>query len=170
MTIEDKKTVFDIDKNLFVQSETDNLYIMPWKLLHEGYEVTRQDSVVRVDPDAGVPITHSKFSTSGRIISAKIFVGDEPTFWRWYGIAAKNGAVPFWVYDARLQGYMRCTILDQPSLSPAGTSVNGCYVQIKLFAHTMPIPIISFLMENTPERAVTENDKFIIQNFGEVTY
>jgi len=170
MTLEDKKTLFDIRENLFVQSETDGLYVMPWRLLHDGYEVTRQDGVVRVDPDAGVPITHSKFSTSGRIMSSRIFVTDEPIFWHWYAKACLNGAMPCWIYDARLQGYMRCTFLDQPTLSPAGTSERGCYVQMKLFAHTMPVPAISYITENKPERLVTENNKFVIQTLGEVMY
>lgn len=166
----DTNTLFDINVTLFVKSTVDNLYIMPWRLLHDGYEVTRQDNVVRVDADAGVPITHSKFTVSGRIISTKIFVDDEPTFWWWYQKASKTGALPFWVYDVKVKGYMRCTILDQPSVSPAGSSVNGMYVQMKLYAHSMPIDTIGFITENTPEKFVTTEDKLLIQNYGEVMY
>ena len=73
----DNNVIFDTQKELFVKSTTDGLYIMPWRLLHDGYQVTRQETVVSVDPDAGIPITHSRFSAGGRIISAKIYVDTE---------------------------------------------------------------------------------------------
>lgn len=167
-----KKTnvIFDIVENLFVKSTTDGLYIMPWKILHDGYEVTRQDTVKRVDPDSGIPITHSRFTAGGRIISARIYVDDEETFWFWMARAVKNTALPCWIYDPKLQGFMRSTFLEQPSISPAGTSVRGMYAQLKIYVQSNSIPIKRFITENKPERIVTENNKALIYDVDEVMY
>lgn len=164
-------TVFKSSKGIFVKSNTDGLYILPWRLLHNGYQVTRQETVVSVDPDAGVPITHSRFSAGGRIISAKIYVDREETWWLWYTRATNNRALPCWIYDPKLQGFMRCYILEQPTVEPAGTSVIGVYVQIKIFAVTNAIPVQSFVTENTPERIVTESGRALVcDDNGEVMY
>ena len=163
-------TIFDTNENLFVKSTTDGLYIMPWKLLHDGYEVTRQDTVVRVDPDSGIPITHSRFTAGGRIVSAKIFVDDEETFWFWLARAVKNTALPCWIYDPKLQGFIRATFLQQPSLSPAGSSVKGMYVQIQFYAKSNSIPIKRFITENMPEKIVTEGDNVLVYDNDEVMY
>lgn len=167
-----KKTniIFDIEQNLFVKSTTDGLYVFPWKMLHDGYEVTRQDTVKRVDPDSGIPITHSRFTAGGRIISTRIFVDDEETFWFWMARATKNTALPCWVFDPKLNGFMRATFLEQPSLSPAGTSVKGMYVQIKFYAQSNSIPIKRFITENMPERIVTEGDNALVYDNDEVMY
>lgn len=165
-----KNTIFDITENLFIKSDTDGLYVMPWRLLHDGYEVTRQDTVVRVDPDAGLPVTHSRFTVGGRIISAKIYVDDEPTFWFWYKKATNSGALPCWIYDVKLNGFMRCTFSDVPTLSPAGNSVNGMYCQMKFYAWSSSIPIISFITENLPQRYVTSEGNYLIEDSEEVEY
>lgn len=170
MLNKDKNTVFDITQNLFVKSNTDGLYVMPWKLLHDGYEVTRQSTVVRVDPDNGLPISHSRFTVGGRIISAKIYIDREEIFWLWYKKATNNSALPFWVYDAKLNGYMRCMLTDDPTLSVAGNSVKGMYGQLKLYSYSTPIPIISFITENTPEKYVTAENKYIVETPGEIEY
>ena len=162
--------IFDIDDNLFVKSNTDGLYVFPWKLLHDGYEVTRQDTVTRVDPDSGVPITHSRFTAGGRIISSRVFVDDEVTFWFWMARATKNTALPCWIYDPKLKGFMRATFLQQPTLSPAGTSVKGMYVQIKFYAQSNAIPIKKFVTENMPARVVTEGNNIVIHDNEEVMY
>lgn len=163
-------TIFDSSEGIFVKSNTDGLYILPWQLLHDGYQVTRQETVVSVDPDAGVPITHSRFSAGGRIISAKIFVDTETQWWWWYSRATNNRALPCWIYDPKLQGFMRCYILEQPTVEPAGTSVLGVYVQLKIFAVTNAIPIQRFITENTPERIVTENNGALVYDNDEVMY
>lgn len=156
---------------LFVKSNTDGLYIMPWRILHDGYEVTRQETVVSVDPDAGIPITHSRFTAGGRIISAKIFVDTEETWWFWYKRATNNRALPCWIYDIKLNGFMRCIIMQQPSLSPAGGSIRGMYVQLKLYAQANSIPIKRFITENTPERIIIEgNGALVYDSDGEVMY
>lgn len=163
--------VFDDQSALFIKSNTDGLYILPWKLLHDGYEVTQQETVTSVDPDDGNPITHSKFSTGGRIISAKIYVDDEPTWWYWYNRAVKRRALPCWVKDLRLKGFMRCYITEQPSLSPASNSIDGCYIQLKLFALAQGINVTRFITENTPERFVTEGEKDnFVTDIDEVIY
>lgn len=166
----DKNTVFDITQNLFVKSNTDGLYVMPWKFLHDGYEVTRQSTVVRVDPDAGLPISHSRFTVGGRIISAKLYIDREETFWFWYGKATRSSALPFWAYDAKLNGYMRCLFTDEPSLSPAGNSVKGMYAQIKVYCYANPVQVIGFVMEDTPEKYVTEQNNYVIEDADEVSY
>lgn len=166
----DTNTIFDINKNLFIRSTTDNLYIMPWKLLHEGYQVVRQDTVVRVDPDAGLPITHSKFTVGGRIISCQIFVDREEIFWYWFLKACKNSALPCWVADFKLNGFMRCTFLEQPTLSPAGSSILGMYGQLKLYAWVNTVPVQSFITENLPENFVTSKGAYLIQTSAEVSY
>lgn len=164
-------TVFDTQEALLVQSTTDGLYIMPWKLLHDGYEVTRQDTVVRVDPDSGVPITHSRFSAGGRIISARIFVDNEETFWLWLAKATRNTALKFWAYDPKLSGFMRCIFTEQPTLSPAGTSVTGMYAQLKLYAQSNSVPIRKFITENMPERLVIEGaENALVYESDEVMY
>ena len=166
----DNNTIFDTDNELFVKSTTDGLYIMPWRLLHEGYQVTRQETVVSVDPDAGIPITHARFSAGGRIISAKIFVDTEEVWWWWYAKAVKHRALPCWIYDVKLNGFMRCYILEQPTVEPAGDSVTGMYVQIKIFAFSNAIPIKRFITENTPERIVTEGNGALVYDNDEVMY
>lgn len=166
----DNNVIFDTREELFVKSTTDSLYIMPWRLLHEGYDVTRQETVVRVDPDAGIPITHSRFTAGGRIISAKIFVDTEETWWFWYKRATNNSALPCWIYDPKVDGFMRCIIMQQPQVSPAGNSVKGMYVQLKLYAQANSIPIKRFITENIPERIVTEGDGALVYDNDEVMY
>lgn len=166
----DNNVIFDTQEKLFVKSTTDGLYIMPWRLLNDGYEVTRQETVVSVDPDAGIPITHSRFTAGGRIISAKIFVDTEEAWWFWYKRATNNRALPCWIYDVKLDGFMRCIILQQPSLSPAGGSVRGMYVQLKLYAQANSIPIKRFITENIPERIVTEGNGALVYDNDEVMY
>ena len=162
--------IFDTQEELFVKSTTDGLYIMPWRLLHDGYEVTRQETVVRVDPDNGIPITHSRFTAGGRIISAKIFVDTEETWWFWYKRATNNSALPCWIYDPKVNGFMRSTILQQPTVSPAGNSVKEMYVQLKLYAQANSIPIKRFITENLPERIVTEGNGALVYDNDEVMY
>ena len=159
-----------IDTQKIFKSKKDGLPIMPWRLLHDGYEVTQQETVVSVDPDSGVPITHSKFSVGGRIISAKIFVDTEIEFWIWWKNAIQNRALPFWVYDVNVNGFMRCYATEQAKLSPAGTSVNGRYVQLKLYTRSSTISLTSFITENMPENYVLEGaDNYLIDN-DEVLY
>lgn len=155
-------TIFNISENLIVRSTTDELAVMPWRLLHEGYQVTRQETVVSVSPDAGIPISHSRFTEGGRIISGKIFVDTEPIFWVWYKQATNNRALPCWVYDIKLNGFMRCYILEEPTLSPAGTSVNGCYVQLKLYAKATNIALDSFVTESLDDKYVLEGTKNLV--------
>lgn len=164
-------TIFDTSNNLIVKSTTDDLCIMPWRLLHDGYQVTRQETVVSVDADAGIPITHSKFTEGGRIISAKIFVDSEPLFWVWYKQATNNRALPCWIYDARIDGFMRCYILEEPSLSPASTSVNGCFVNLKIYAKSTAIAFQKFVTEGMPDKYVVEGaNNLVYTNDGEVAY
>lgn len=152
----DSNIVWGNSDELFVVSEADGIYIMPWKLLHEGYDVTRQEGVVSVSPDAGIPITHSRFSQTGRIISAKIFTDTEPVWWLWYDKATHNRALPCWIYDPKINGFMKCYITEQPNWAPAGSSVKGGYVSLKLYAVSQAIPVRAFITENTPERIVVE--------------
>ena len=166
----DNNVIFDTQEELFVKSTTDGLYIMPWLLLHDGYQVTRQETVVSVDPDAGIPITHSRFSAGGRIISAKIYVDTEETWWFWYARATNNRALPCWIYDVKLNGFMRCYILEQPTVEPAGNSVKAVYVQLKIYAFSNAIPIKRFITENTPERIVTEGNGALVYDNDEVMY
>lgn len=166
-------TIFDVNVNLLVtaRSTTDNLAILPWRLLHDGYEVSRQSTVVSVDADAGIPITHSKFTEGGRIISAKIYVDNEPSFWVWYKTATNNRALPCWVYDARVKGFVRCYITEEPSLSPASNSVNGCYVQLKLYAKAQSLEVQRFVTADKDNKYVIEhNDNFVVETEGEVLY
>ena len=167
---ENNNVIFDTQEELFVKSTTDGLYIMPWRLLHDGYEVTRQETVVRVDPENGIPITHSRFTAGGRIISAKIFVDTEETWWFWFKRATNNSALPCWIYDPKVDGFMRCTILQQPTISPAGNAVKEMYVQLKLYAQANSIPIKRFITENIPERIVTEGNGALVYDNDEVMY
>lgn len=171
MTItRDTNIVWGDPNVLFIQSEKDGLYIMPWKLLHEGYSVTRQETVVSVNPDAGIPISHSRFSAGGRIIAAKVFVTREEDFWYWFGLATNNRAIPCWVLDPKTNGFMRCYILEQPEISPAGSSIKGMFANLKLYARTMSIPVRNFITENTPERIVIEGDGALVYQSNEVMY
>lgn len=155
---------------LFMKSNTDGLYIMPWRILHDGYEVTRQNTVTSVDPDAGIPITHSKFTNGGRIISTKIYVDTEPEFWNWYKMGTRERALPFWVYDVQVDGFMKCYMTEVPTLSRAGNSVWGCYVQLKLYAVSVTIPVRKFITENTPEKMVVEGNNILVYENDEVIY
>lgn len=167
----DKNIIFDNDSNLLVRSSVDGLYILPWRLLHDGYQVTRQETVVSVSADAGIPITHSRFSIGGRIIAAKIYVNTESEWWLWYRQATNERALPIWVYDVRVNGFMRCYITEQPNLSTAGNSVNGCYVSLALFARAAAIPVSRFLTENVDPNLVTEDiDNAFVYDQIEVSY
>lgn len=166
----DNNVIFDTQAELFVKSTTDGLYIMPWRLLHDGYQVTRQDAVVSISPDAGIPISHSKFSAGGRIISAKIYVDTEEEWWFWFARATRNRALPFWVYDIKLDGFMRCYLLEQPTLQPANDSIKAMYVQLKLYAISNAIPIQRFITENIPEHIVTESNGALVYDTDEVMY
>lgn len=167
----DKNIIFDDPTNLYVRSDTDGLYIMPWKLLHDGYQVSKQETVVSVSPDAGIPISHSRFSIGGRIIAAKIYVNTEPDWWMWYRTATNDRALPFWVYDAKMSGFMRCYITEQPKLSPAGSSVEGCFVQLALFARANAIPVKRFITESDVPNLVVEGvDNAFVYDETEVSY
>jgi hypothetical protein len=155
---------------LFMKSDTDGLYIMPWRLLHDGYEVTRQNTITSVDPDAGIPITHSKFTNGGRIISSKIYTNTEPEFWNWYKMGIKERALPFWVYDVKVDGFMKCYMTETPTLSPANNSINACYIQLKLYAVSGTIPVRKFITENTPEKMVVEGNNIFVCDNDEVIY
>lgn len=159
------------DVTKIIKSTKDGLPIMPWKLLHDGYQAVQQDTVVNIDPDSGIPITHSKFTVGGRIISAKIFTETETEFWLWWKNAIQNRALPFWVYNVKMDGFMRCYATEQPTWSPAGTSVNGGYVQLKLYCRSVSVKITSFITENTPENFVTEgiDDNYLV-DVEEVLY
>lgn len=169
----DKNIIWGDPNILFKVSATDGLYVMPWRLLHDGYQVTRQDTVVRITPDAGEVISHSKWSAGGRIISAKIFVNSEEQFWYWLSVATNNTAIPCWVYDPKVNGYMKCHITEQPSASPAGTSVRGMYINLQLYAKAQSVNVLNFITENTPDRAVVEGiegDYKYVSEQGEVMY
>ncbi len=135
----------------------DGLPIMPWRLLHADYQVSRQSTVVSVDPDAGIPITHSKFTVGGRIISAKIYTDTEPEFWIWYNNILNCRALPCWVYDARVKRFCKCYMIDEPALEPA--TVQGCYVQIKLYTKSTILSQETLVTEDTPENFVTEDSE-----------
>lgn len=169
MTTSNTKIILNV--NQIFKSTKDGLPIMPWKLLHDGYEVTQQETVVSVDPDAGIPITHSKFTVGGRIISAKIYTDTELEFWIWWKNAIQNRALPFWVYDVKVDGFMRCYATEQATWSPAGDSVHGGYAQLKLYTRSATIGIESFVTENMPENFVTEGQEnnFLTEN-SEVIY
>lgn len=145
-----------IDANKIIKSTKDGLPVMPWKLLHDGYQVTQQETVNSVDADSGVPITHSKFTVGGRIISAKIYTDTEMEFWIWWKNAIQNRALPFWVYDVKMNGFMKCYATEQANWSPAGSSIDGGYVQLKLYTRSMPIEVKRFITENMPENYVVE--------------
>lgn len=166
----DTNIIFEDDSNLYVRSKTDGLYILPWKILHDGNQVTKQETVVSVSPDAGIPITHSRFSIGGRIIAAKIYVNTESDWWMWYRQATNDRALPCWVYDPRVNGFMRCYITEQPTLSPAGNSVNGAYVSLALFARAAAIPVMRFITESTDSNLVTEGDNNFVYDNTEVSY
>lgn len=160
-----------IDTDKIIRSTKDGLPIMPWRLLHEGYEVTQQETVNSVDVDAGVPVTHSKFTVGGRIISAKIYTDTEIEFWFWWKNAIQNRALPFWVYDIKMDGFMKCYATEQANWSPAGTSVHGGYVQLKLYTRSMPIALNKFITENMPENFVTEGTvPYFLYDTTEVQY
>lgn len=168
---EDRNIIFTDDSNLYVKSSIDGLYIMPWKMLHDGYQVTRQETVVSVSPDAGIPITHSRFSIAGRIIAVKIFVNTEQDWWLWYRQATLDRALPCWVYDPKLRGFMRCYITEQPTLSPAEGSVLGCYVSLSLFARAAAIPVKRFIIESdVPNLVVEGEDNSFVYDETEVSY
>ena len=152
----DRNIIFEDDSNLYVKSDTDGLYVMPWRLLNDGYQVSKQETVVSVSPDAGIPISHSRFSIGGRIISAKIYVKTEEDWWMWYRIATNDRALPFWVYDVKMDGFMRCYITEQPKLSPADSSPKGCFVQLALFARASAIPVRRFITESDVPNLVVE--------------
>lgn len=165
----DSNIIWGDPRILFKKSEEDGLYVMPWKLLHEGYQVTRQDTVVRVSPDAGVVISHSRWSAGGRIIAAKIFTNNEEDFWYWLAVATNNTALPCWIYDPKVEGFMRCNITEQPQASPAGTSVKGMYINLQLYAKAQAIPILNLVTENTPYRYVVEGDNSYVSEAGITT-
>ena len=166
----DNNIIFKNKHDLMVKSKTDGLYILPWRLLHDGHDTVRQKTVVRVDADAGVPISHSRFSAGGRIISAKIYV-DNAVIWNlWLLRATNNTALPFWVWDAEMKGFMRCRFIDDPNINPPSGAILGRYVYLKIFAEAQSIPIRQFITENTPERIVTEGDNSLIISFDEVLY
>ena len=167
----DRNIIFDDDSNLYVTSSTDGLYILPWKILHEGYQVSRQDAVVSLSPDAGIPITHSRFSESGRIIAAKIYVNTESEWWMWFKKATNNRALPFWVYDIKIKGFMRCYITEQPSLSPAGNSPEGVYVSLALYARPSALTVNRFITESDAPNLVVEGaDNNFVYDIEEVAY
>lgn len=170
----DKNILWGDPNILFKVSTTDGLYVMPWRLLHDGYQVTRQDTVVRVSPDAGEVISHSKWSAGGRIIAAKIYVDNEESFWYWLSMATNNTALPFWAYDPKVNGYMRVTFTDQPTVAPANSSVKGMYVNLQLYAKSQSVSVLNFITENTPDRAVVEGNEHdgykYVSEQGEVMY
>lgn len=174
MAVRDKNIVWGDPNLLFKVSAEDGLYVMPWRLLHDGYQVTRQDTVVRVSPDSGVVISHSKWSAGGRIIAAKIYVDNEESFWYWLAVATQNTALPCWVYDPKVNGFMKCHITDQPTVTPAGTSVRGMYVNLQLYAKAQSLNVINLITENTPDRAVVEGNEqegySFVSEQGEVMY
>lgn len=167
----DSNIIFEDDSNLYVRSKTDNLFVMPWKLLHDGYQVSKQETVVSVSPDAGIPISHSRFSIGGRIMSAKIYVNTEMDWWMWYRQATHDRALPVWVYDARVGGFMRCYITEQPKLSPAGNSADGCYVTLALFARAAAISVKRFVTESdVPNMVIEGADGSFVYDETEVSY
>jgi hypothetical protein len=143
---------------------------MPWKLLHDGYQTSRQSTVVRVTPDAGVPISHSRFSTAGRILAVKIYVNTEPEWWVWYNKATRNGAVPFWVYDAKVNGFMRCRFTDEPTCNPAGNMADGVNISLPLFAEALAMKMINFITESDVPNLVTEEADTFLYTEEEVAY
>jgi hypothetical protein len=165
-----RNIIFENTVNLYVQSDTDGLYIMPWKILHDGYQVTKQETVVSISPDAGIPITHSRFSVGGRIIGCKIYVDREQDWWLWFSRATNNRALPFWVYDPKFKGFMKCYMTEQPNLSPANDSPEGVFVQLNLYAKASAIPVYRFITENTPPNLVVDSDNSFIYDKDEVSY
>lgn len=170
----DKNIVWGDPNVLFKVSAEDGLYVMPWKLLHDGYQVTRQDTVVRVSPDAGEVISHSKWSAGGRIIAAKIYVNNEELFWYWLAVATHNTALPCWIYDPKVGGFMKCHITEPPTASPAGSSIKGMYVNLQLYAKAQSLGVVNLVVEDTPEKAVVEGNEHDGYNYvaelGEVMY
>ena len=167
----DSNIIFEDDTNLYVRSKADGLYVMPWKILHEGYQVSKQETVVSVSPDAGIPISHSRFSIGGRIISAKIYVNTEMDWWMWYRQATKDRALPVWVYDARVKGFMRCYITEQPKLSTAGNSADGCYITLALFVRAAAITVKRFVTESdVPNMVIEGTDNSFVYDETEVGY
>lgn len=163
----DSNIIFDNPNNLYVRSKTDGLYVMPWKLLHDGYQVSKQETVVSVSPDAGIPITHSRFSIGGRIIAAKIYVNNEPDWWLWFSRATNNRALPFWVHDAKTKGFMRCYITEPPQLSMAGNSIDGVYISLTLYARPAVVTVDRYLTEGTAPNLVVEgNNNFVYDSEG----
>lgn len=167
----DRNIIFEDSSNLYVRSSVDGLYIMPWRLLHDGYDVSKQDGVVSVSPDAGIPVSHSRFSITGRIISAKIYVKTEPDWWMWFRTATNDRALPFWIYDAKAKGFMRCYITEQPKLSPASDSPEGCFIQLALFARAAAIPVRRFITEsNVPNFVIEGTTNNFVYDEIEVSY
>lgn len=164
-------TVFDIDTDgLLVKSAEDGLYVMPWKILHDGYEATRQDGVVDVDADAGIPWSHSRFSATGKILSCKIYCDNEKLWNIWFEQATNFRLLPFWFYDAKTNGFSRGKITEQPTVSPAGTSINGVYVQLKIYVIPRTITIANYVTEDVANNYVEENGNLIYTNNKEVNY
>jgi len=170
MTSKDNNIIFDNQANLFVRSDSDGLYILPWRLLHDGYQVSKQETVVSVSADAGIPISHSRFSVGGRIIAAKIYVNTEQDWWIWFKKATNDRALPCWVYDARISGFMRCYISEQPTVTPANNSADGVYVSLALFARASAIPVKRFVTENSTPNLVVEGEDNFVYDEAEVSY
>jgi len=165
-----KTIIFEDKSNLFVTSDTDGLYIMPWALLHDGYSVSMQETVVSVSPDAGIPISHSRFSIGGRIIGAKIYCDTETDWWMWFKRATNNRALPCWVYDPKVNGFMRCMITEQPQLTLAGSTPQGVNVSLSLFVRASAISVKRFVTENDVPNIVTESDNYFVYDEEEVSY
>ena len=167
----DRNIIFTEDSNLYVRSKTDGLYVFPWRLLHDGYQVTKQETVVSVSPDSGIPISHSRFSIGGRIIAAKIYVNTEQDWWMWFRQATNDRALPCWIYDARVGGFMRCYITEQPTLTPANNSAEGCYVSLALFARAAAISVKRFVTESDVPNLVIEGaENSFVYDESEVSY
>lgn len=166
----DRNIIFENQSNLYVKSDTDGLYIMPWRLLHDGYQVSKQETVVSVSPDAGIPISHSRFSIGGRIIAAKIYVDREQDWWMWFKKATNDRALPCWIYDPKVNGFMRSYITEQPKLSPANDSIEGVYVDLALFVRAAAISVQRFITESDVPNLVTEGENSFIYDIEEVSY
>ena len=65
---------------------------------------------------------------------------------------------------------MKCYMTEVPTLSRAGNSVLGCYVQLKLYAVSVTIPVRKFITENTPEKMVVEGNNILVYENDEVVY
>jgi len=95
----------------------------------------------------------------------------EMDWWMWYRQATNDRALPFWAYDARVGGFMRCYITEQPKLSPAGNSTNGCYVTLSLFVRAAAISVRRFVTESdTPNLVIEGADNSFVYDEAEVSY